>query len=82
MLQNYLGRQPSIDGFIKYHNLENDAEYSFFLNTENIKQNIQHMHTQVVMPAEKKIENANVCHDYDDTSVSNRFSEIYDDEFS
>lgn len=37
LICNYMKRAPSIDGFIDMHNLDKDMEYSFFLNTDQIK---------------------------------------------
>lgn len=37
MICNYMKRAPEIDGFISMHDLDRDMEYSFFLNTDQIK---------------------------------------------
>jgi hypothetical protein len=34
MLNNYLNKEPSIDGFLKLYKLENDTEFSFYINTD------------------------------------------------
>ena len=34
MLVNYLNKEPSLDGFLKLYKLENDTEFSFYINTD------------------------------------------------
>ena len=38
IIKNYLGRDPEIDGFLKMFDLDQNAEYSFFLNTDQIRE--------------------------------------------
>jgi saccharolysin len=73
MICSFMGRKPTMDGFIKMHDLDADMEYSFFLNTDQIggsntknnKNNIQNTN------------NITSSHNnYDEVSVSNKFSEI------
>lgn len=65
MICDYIERKPAIDGFISMHDLDTEMEYSFFLTTDQIKN-------------EPKHEQINKTYDYDTyvESVSNRFSEI------
>ncbi|ARF09685.1 peptidase [Indivirus ILV1] len=36
MICNYMKKTPSIDGFINIHGLDDDMEYSFYLNTDQV----------------------------------------------
>ena len=80
MICNYMERKPAIDGFISMFDLDTDMEYSFFLNTDQIKS----AHFKNSGPTAKtnvdKINNIknNKQLKYDNhlDSVSNRFSEI------
>ena len=43
MICNFIGRIPTIDGFISMHDLDADMEYSFFLNTDQVTNNIHNI---------------------------------------
>lgn len=80
MICDYMQRKPAIDGFISMYDLDTDMEYSFFLNTDQIKNDINpNMNTN---NEQKKLQHTLVNknkYNYDDDyldSVSNRFSEI------
>ena len=71
MICDYIDRKPAIDGFIHMHDLDVDMEYSFFLNTDQIKNN--NVYQQNIT------HNTYINNDDDDMdSVSNRFSEIHE----
>lgn len=81
MICDYIERKPAIDGFISMHDLDVDMEYSFFLNTDQIKNNnyttyddTQNVPLKDRGVQQKKgyIQNDDDCTD----SVSNKFSEI------
>lgn len=77
MICDYMHRKPLVDGFINMHNLDTDMEYSFFLNTEQIKKNDtvtpQTNNSRIYYPIEKHYE-----YEHEIDSVSNRYSEIYE----
>ena len=83
MICDYINRKPEIDGFISMHNLDTEAEYSFFLNTDQIQSHNKKNHNQIRQIENKPIINdteEDNSEDENDTeivdSVSNRFSEI------
>ena len=91
MICDYIERKPAIDGFISMHDLDTDMEYSFFLNTDQIKQqqllsSQKPPHTQPLTNAhiiqsihkEQEVQKKKPKYNHDDyiDSVSNKFSEI------
>ena len=82
MICDYMQRKPAIDGFISMYDLDTDMEYSFFLNTDQIK-NENTINEQKQIKQTKQTKQNIYVHkkqyNYDDEyldSVSNRFSEI------
>ena len=82
MICDYIQRKPAVNGFISMFDLDADMEYSFFLNTDQIKstqfnnkQNNQITQNQITQ-TKKHITKQK--HDDDNDSISNKFSEIYE----
>lgn len=89
MICDYIQRKPAIDGFINMHDLNIDVEYSFFLQSEQIKNihSSSKCKTQVtdnIMTAYEH--NKHNKQNYTETeyldSASNKFSEINESEFN
>lgn len=84
MICDYMNRKPAIDGFIAMHDLDVDMEYSFFLNTDQIKDTSHNINTNKIQEIHKpkpynqretQNKQKQKYNDYID-SVSNKFSEI------
>jgi thimet oligopeptidase len=81
LLKEYLGRKPSIDGFLKLYGLDVNPEYSFLFNTDRfLTENLQDDKTSSnISDVYNNIKNQ----EQDYTNVySNRFSEIKDNDVS
>lgn len=80
MVCDYINRKPEINGFISMHDLDTEAEYSFFLNTDQIqnKNNMNKQNNIPVMEIDEDINDSDENNNEPDIvdSVSNRFSEI------
>lgn len=78
MICTYINRKPAIDGFIAMHELDTNMEYSFFLNTDQIKNTQDNAATLSEKLSFKKFKKNNNSDDDELCSVSNKFSEVYD----
>ncbi|QKF93687.1 peptidase M3A/M3B [Fadolivirus algeromassiliense] len=77
MICDYIERKPAVNGFISMFDLDTDAEYSFFLNTDQLK-SAQFNNKQKELPVQQPSYKQNSPKHTEIDSVSNKFSEIYE----
>ena len=82
IVREYLGRDIQIDGFLELFDLETNADYSFFFNTDKINSSTNNNNspttTELILSENKNRVDEIVDDDYD--SEMNRFSEINDED--
>ncbi len=85
IIKKYLGRKPSVDGFLDFYGLEKNTEYSFF-NTDKLsctREKDFPTTTELLLSEDRNDNQKGQCNEeLTDESYSNRFSEINDDEIN
>lgn len=78
MLQTYLGREPSIDGFFELYELDSDVEYSFFFNTDSIASQTLSVDQNTGMVVKKLVDDINTANSIKFETIENEDSENED----
>ncbi|AYV77311.1 MAG: peptidase, partial [Barrevirus sp.] len=80
MICDYIGRIPTIDGFISMHELDTNIEFSFFLNTDQINNEKTRSPLQNKLEKEVNVINKKELLSKDKESDKNKQTENYETE--
>nr|QBK88755.1 MAG: peptidase family M3 [Mimivirus LCMiAC01] len=78
LMTNYLGKPPSINGFVKLYSLDTDTEFSFFMNTDMLSSNINSTNISYQSKVRNKIFPINKIETNPSILCPNNFDEIYE----
>jgi Zn-dependent oligopeptidase len=81
LLYDYLNKRTNLSGFLKLYNLDIDTEFSFFFNTDTIKNNEISTNTTINISSSDEY-NLDTNYETETVIYSNRFSECCSDTYT